>query len=169
VLSMAELARLSDDANHRETPVMYEARLAGECIANADRYFQRQIVTRLDRELLEYSRELLQETGDIRTATKTGDKRKRPSSCYEHKRYCEYLGLCTGCEETTNDKWVTKERTDEQRKRVSTSRIRAWQKCHRYHYYRYDQGIEERDPGEARQFGILWDIVASAWWSASVN
>jgi hypothetical protein len=49
---------------------------------------------------------------------------------------------------------------------MSVSRLRAWQRCARYHYYRYDLGYRPAKQSASALFGTLMHEMLEAWWRA---
>jgi hypothetical protein len=158
----------------RETPEMFEARLIQDTLERPDWYFGRQIVTRLDTELLTYAEELWRTAKDVHAATSSGDHRRNDKACFAFHRPCEYLGLCAGHDQLTRAHWrqlptLHPELEDPNcgPSTLTHSRISTFVTCRRKHFYRYGLGISRWDTPEPLAFGALFHETLAAWWSTS--
>src|SRR5262249_7684588 len=104
-LSPAAYQQFSLAGDFRETPEMFQARLIQDTLERPDWYFGRQVITRLDQELLTYAEELWRTTKDIRLAESSGDNRRNDKACFAFHRPCEYLGLCAGHDHPLQTHW----------------------------------------------------------------
>lgn len=159
---------------HRETPVMYEARLREDCtVTRPEWYFRQRRVNRLDQELQEYAVELWQHAEEIRLAM-AGDRHPRSSgSCITYSTACRFLGICSGYDSPESDKWRKKAwkhpelpiiSAGDGTELLTNSRIRNFQSCRRRHQLDYLIGIERDEDREALIFGNLWHEAQAAWW-----
>lgn len=155
----------------REAPEMFQARLIQDTLERPDWYFGRQLVTRLDRELLTYAEELWQTTKDIHLASSSGDCRRNDKACFAFHRPCEYLGLCAGHDLPTRPHWrqlpmLHPELEDPNcgPNTLTHSRISTFTTCRRKHFYRYGLGIARWDTPEPLAFGALLHEALAAWW-----
>jgi len=160
---------LSED--FRETPEMFEARLIQDTLDRPDWYFGRQVVTRLDMELLTYAEELWRTAKDIRQAESSGDHRRNDKACFAFNRPCEYLGLCAGHDDPSRPHWrhlpTLHPELEDQTCGTTTlthSRISTFTTCRRKHFYRYGLGITRWDTPEPLVFGALLHEALAAWW-----
>jgi len=173
-LSTEELLRWSRDAELRETPVMYEARLCRDTVTRPAWYFARRIVRRLDQELLAYAQELWQTAEEIRFAHKRGDIRRNDRACMAYGRPCEYLDLCAGHDTVLSPTWKKLptihpelEDTSNGDHLLTHTRISTFTACRRKHFYRYTLGIARWEEAEALTFGRLLHAALAAWWTAA--
>src|SRR5581483_6119863 len=145
------------DPEHRETPDMFEARLAQDTQERPNWYFGRQIITRLDREILLYAEELWQTAREIRHSMNEGDQRRNDKACFAYFRPCEYLDLCAGHARPDNGRFhplptihpELEDLTDDGTKLLTHTRLATFATCRRKHHYRYVLGIsafEESEP-----------------------
>jgi hypothetical protein len=160
---------LSDD--YRETPEMFESRLIQDTLDRPDWYFGRQLVTRLNEELLTYAEELWRTTRDIHVSESSGDHRRNDKACFAFHRPCEYLGLCAGHEQASDSHWhqlpTLHPELEDQTCGPTTlthSRISTFTTCRRKHFYRYGLGISRWDTPEPLAFGALFHEALAAWW-----
>lgn len=163
------------EASDRETPEMYEARVAHECTSNPDRYFQRWRVARLDQALIEYAGELWQHSQDLLWARRQGSYPRNSGACMEYNRACRFLGICSGYDEPDSQNWQRAawvhpelsiiEGSDGGRDVLTNSRIRCFQTCRRKHFYKYEMGIERVDADEQETlfFGHVWHEALACW------
>ena len=160
---------LADD--FRETPEMFQARLVQDTSERPDWYFGRQLVTRLEKELLTYAEELWRTTKDIHVAESSGDHRRNDKACFAFHRPCEYLGLCAGHDHPTRAHWrqlplLHPELEDPTcgPTTLTHSRISTFTTCRRKHFYRYGLAITRWDTPEPLAFGSLLHEALAAWW-----
>lgn len=180
-ISIESLESLQRD--DRETLELYEARLSHDCtIERPDWYFQRRSIPRLDNELLEHARglwdfgqELLAERARIRKAEREGKEflpRKSPNACILYNSPCEFLGVCSGHDTITSDRWKKKASVHPELEgmagedALTNSRIRTFDACKRKHFYKYELGVErqEEEEREAIYFGNCLHAALEAWW-----
>jgi hypothetical protein len=161
---------LADD--FRETPEMFQARLIQDTLVRPDWYFGRQLVTRLDKELLTYAEELWRTTRDIHAAESTGDHRRNDKACFAFHRPCEYLGLCAGHDHHSRPHWrqlplLHPELEDPTcgPTTLTHSRISTFTTCRRKDFYRYQLGISRWETPEPLAFGSLLHEALAAWWN----
>ena len=161
--------------DERETPAMYESRLAHDCITERpDWYFQRRSVPRLDSEIMEYAGEVWEHGQDMLRSSKKLPPRNS-GACMLYGSPCKFLGICSGHDTSDSDKWRRKEWVHSElpviqgdgRELLTNSRIRCFQTCRRKAYYEYDLGIERQDEEERESlfFGSLWHVAMNCWWS----
>ena len=172
MLSPETFQRFLLDKEYRETPEMFEARLAQDTLERSDWYFGRQVITRLDRELLTYAQELWQTAQDVHRAMATEDRRRNAGACYLFHRPCEYLDLCAGHARPESGRFISLptlhpelEELHHDGSRVLThTRLSTFALCRRKHHYRYGLGISTADTSEALTFGSLFHEALAAWW-----
>jgi PD-(D/E)XK nuclease superfamily protein len=159
----------------RETPEMFEARLAKDTLSRPDWYFGRLIVTRLDKELLTYAEELWQMDREIAAAERTQDRRRNDEACFAFGPPCEYLDLCSGHDTIDNvSRWkqldsvhpeLSLEDSKHDGHRILThTRLGCFALCRRKHFYRYTLGITRWNTPEPLIFGTLLHEALAAWW-----
>jgi len=86
-------------ANQRaddETPEQFGVRVMEEIAGNADRYYQRGIVVRLDAEERDAAFDVWQTTRVMREAELAQRYPRNPESCMRWGRACDYFPVCTG-------------------------------------------------------------------------
>jgi hypothetical protein len=163
----------------RETPNLYEARLAQDCTeTRPERYFQRRRLLRLDNEVAEYSQELWMHGQEIISARRTDRHMRNSGACMLYGSTCRYLNICSGHDSPDSASWKRKEwvhneliqieGTNGGRDLLTNSRIRSFQTCRRKHFYDYELGIEpvKAEDKEALIFGDLWHKAQEAFWRA---
>lgn len=160
----------------RETPEMFEARLADDCTnVRPEWYFQRRAVPRMDSELLEYAGELWEHSQEIISARRLQRHARNSGACMLYGTPCKFLGICSGYDSPDSDKWDRKENVHVElhgidgdgRSVLTNSRIRCFQTCRRKHYYEYELGISRvnEEEREALAFGTLWHLGLESWWN----
>lgn len=154
----------------KETPRMYALRLASDTLKRPSWYFQRRIIERIDRELLEFANELWDVAHVISDAARKGQRAfyRNPDHCVAYGRTCEYLGVCSGCSDFDIGTW---EESDRRPNVLSHSRVKMFKNCPRKYYYRYEIGFKKprAEAGEALLFGDLWHAAIGAWWNAKAK
>lgn len=160
----------------RETPYLYFIRLAQDTLENPLKYYARRTVYRLDDEIVEYAGELWNISDEMRRSRNGGKSAayRNSGACMEYNTPCDFLGICSGHDHESSDKWKQKERVHNELETVqgdgrdvlSHSRMRCFQSCRRKHFYRYELGIERADDEEryALFFGkMLHDVLEHYW------
>ena len=84
-----------------ETPEEYRMRLREHIAERPERYYVREEVPRLDRDLEEYQRDLWGWAQIIAHAENTGEAPRNTDNCVQFRRPCQFLPVCGG--ETTID------------------------------------------------------------------
>jgi hypothetical protein len=151
----------------RETLEMYAARLAYDCTVERPwRYFQRRSIPRLDAEIVEYANDLWDHAQDMISAYRHGRRPRNSGACMNYGVPCAFLGICSGHDTPTSDRWRKKKQVHSElpivdsdgRSVLTSSRIKCFQQCRRKHYYQYELGIEraEQEDSEALAFGTAW-------------
>jgi hypothetical protein len=170
-LSPAAYQQFSLSKDLRETPEMFEARLIQDTLERPDWYFGRQLVSRLNKELLTYAEEFWRTAKDIHVAEVCGDHRRNDKACFAFHRPCEYLGLCAGHDQLSQPHWrqlptLHPELEDSTcgPTTLTHSRISTFTTCRRKHFYRYGLGISRWDTPEPLAFGSLLHEALAAWW-----
>lgn len=161
-----------------ETPYLYSLRVASEALAEPDRYYQRRMIPRLDDDVAEYAVELWAVADEIRLARVSGRHFRNSSACMEFSRPCEYLGICSGYDQPDSGNWqraadVHSELpgVDDGRDVLTNSRIKAFMRCRRYHFNRYEEGLRriQDDEAEALYLGTALHEALAHWWAAQSN
>lgn len=170
-LSPASYQQFSLSEDSRETPEMFETRLVQDTLDRPDWYFGRQVVRRLDQELLMYAQELWRTTRDLHVASSSGDVRRNDKACFAFQRPCEYLGLCAGHDHPARANWrqlptLHPELEDPAcgPSTLTHSRLSTFATCRRKHFYRYGLAITRWDTPEPLAFGSLLHEALAAWW-----
>lgn len=174
----ADAERCRQDTEFRETPRMFEARLALDTRTRPDWYFARRTIRRLDQEILTYAAELWQTAEEIRGAMRTGDRRRNDRACMAYGRPCEYLDLCARHDTLDSPNWkklstphpelALEDPTDGSRILTHT-RIGCFTTCRRKHHYRYELGITRWEEAEPLVFGSLLHQALAAWWTTDAG
>lgn len=165
---------MSQATEARETPAMYEARLAHDCtFERPEWYFQRRPVARLDAEILEYSREIWEHGQEILHARQTKRNARNSGACMLYGSPCRFLGICSGYDDPDSEKWQRKEFVHKElpvqdgdgKELLTNSRIRNFQTCRRKHFFDYELGIEriDEEEREALLFGQCWHTGLEKW------
>lgn len=158
----------------RETPAMYAARLAFDCVQERPQwYFQRRQVPRLDAEVLEYAKELWDHAQDIILARRNNRHPRNSGACMLYGSPCKYLGICSGhdsidSENWTRAQWVHPELPvleSDGKEVLTNSRIRTFQTCRRKHQLQYEIGIQriDEEEREALIFGSTFHEALEAY------
>lgn len=167
---------LAAQPNAREDHELYEARLAHSCtIEKPNEYFARQMVPRLDGDVVKYAKHLWQHGQNILASRKLSLEQLPPNSgaCMLYGTPCKFLGLCSGHDRIDSGKWVHKAQRHpelgpgfENIDALTNSRVRTHQTCAVKHYYEYELMIERYDEEEkeALYFGNVWHAGLEAWW-----
>jgi hypothetical protein len=172
---VTQLDRERMQTEERESPAMYEARLAGDCCERPDWYFQRRSVPRLAYELEEYATELWDIAQDMARVHRTGKNYRNSGACLLYGSPCEFLGICSHHDNPSSDRWKLRASVHEElplapgddgRCILTNSRVRCYQTCKRKEHYRYMLGIERFDAEERESifFGNCWHAAQEAWW-----
>lgn len=83
-------------ANQRaedETPDQFRARVAADISDHPTKYFQRRVIGRMDKDIIEYLGEVWEETQMMRAAELAGVATKNPESCHRFST-CSYWDIC---------------------------------------------------------------------------
>ena len=163
-------------AEERETPEMYESRLAHDCTnERPEWYFQRRSVPRLDSEILEYAHELWDHGQEILHTRNTKRHVRNSGACMLYGSPCKFLGICSGHDSEDSDNWTRKtsvhpelpELNGDGRNVITNSRIRCFQTCRKKHFFEYELGIERVDEEERESlvFGSTWHAALEAWFN----
>jgi hypothetical protein len=162
----------------RETPTLYEYRLATDCIASRPEwYFQRRRIARLDAATLEYAEELWGHTQEMLLCRRTGRWPRNSGACLLYGRACVYLGICSGYDEPDSPHWQRREWVHPElpvidngdgRDVLTNSRVRCFQTCRRKHFYSYELGIErvQAEDAEALFFGTAWHAAMETYFES---
>lgn len=165
----------------RETPALYEARLADDCLVQRPlRYFQRRRLPRLDAEIAEYAQELWEHGQEIIEARRKERWMRNSGACMNYGSACRFLDICSGHDTPDSDRWAQKKWMHPElvqiegldgRGLLTNSRIRSFQTCRRKHYYEFELGIErvEAEDKESLIFGDLWHKAQEAYWGVIQN
>lgn len=176
-------SRISDESKRamveqeRETLEMFELRLAHDCsVERPEWYFARRSVPRMDTEILEYAADLWEQAQDILHERKRGRlPPKNGGACMTYGTPCKFLGICSGHDTATSDRWQSKEKLYPELPTIgnnvdllTNSRLRTFQTCRRKHYYEFELGIERQDEEEreALYFGTLLHAGLESWWNS---
>ena len=168
----------------RENDSLYEKRLTRDCLDRPSHYYQRRTIPRLDDDMLQWAEELWIIAKDIRDTQLRADKLEKretawfrnSGACMNYGTPCEYLGLCSGYEQSDSSQWTVRDKphhelsveSKEDRWSVlSHSSIRCYQTCRRKAYYKYELRLEKADDEErdALFFGSMTHDALEAWWS----
>jgi len=158
----------------RETPAMYEARLANDCgEIRPGWYFGRKRIARRDDQLLEYATELWGHTQDLLAARRNNAWPRNSGACLLYGSPCQFLGICSGFDEPTSRKWRQRDWVHPElpvfdtrgRDILTNSRVRCFQTCRKKHFLTYEMGIERVDDDEraALYFGRIWHEALQVW------
>jgi len=153
-------------ADGRETPRMYTARLANDCINERPQwYFQRRTIPRLDGEILEYAADQWDIGQDILHARAENRNPRNSGACMLYHSPCKYLGVCSGHDTIDSENWVVKDWVHPELPQLpgrgtdilTNSRMRTFQTCKRKHLYQYEMGVDrvENEEREVLFFGNL--------------
>lgn len=175
-LTNEQIAEVRDTG--RESFDLYEYRLAWDAISvRPEWYFQRQRIARMDNDLLEYSSELWGHTQDLLIARRENRWPRNSGACMNYGRACKFLGICSGQDEPTSDKWKNKEWVhnelpilgpDNGNDILTNSRIRCFQTCRRKHYLEYELGIDRAEPEEIESLylGTVWHEALAVYFQS---
>ena len=167
-------------ATGRETPEMYEARLAEDCITERPNwYFQRRTIPRMDHEISEYASELWDHGQELLNVRNTGRHVRNSGACMNYGTPCKFLGICSGHDSEDSANWRKRPTVHNElpivngdgRDILTNSRIRSYQTCRRKHFYEYELGIERvnEEEKESLYFGTLYHVGQEAWWKFGMS
>lgn len=158
----------------RENGELFEYRLARKVINESEKHFQRRPVLRLHNELVEAAQELWQLSQEVISARRTNRHIRNGGACLNYGTACEFLGICSGLDNHTSNKWQRRESVHEElhtingdgRDVLTHSRLACFQTCRKKHYFRYELGIErvDRVRSDALYFGTIMHKGLEAWW-----
>jgi len=163
-----DLASLASDG--RETPRLYTARLAADCISERPQwYFQRRTIPRLDGEILEYAADQWDIGQDILHARAESRHPRNSGACMLYHSPCEYLGVCSGHDTIDSENWQRSEWVHPELPQLpgrgtdilTNSRMRTFQTCKRKHLYKYEMGVS-RVESEDRESVFLGNLFHAA-------
>lgn len=154
--------------------------LAEDCTnVRPDFYFAREVVPRLDHEILEYAREAWMSKElidrDSKAFTKDGDLPKRnPKACFLYGSTCKFLDVCSGRSSIDDEtRWARKSKIHGELKGqpdghtlLTYSSMSCHEVCARKYHYEYRLGIDKvgHEESEALRFGSLFHEALAAWW-----
>lgn len=158
-----------------ESVTLYEMRLARDCIDNGSKYFQRQVIHRLDSDVVEYAGELWEVGQSLLHARNNNAHYRNSGACMTYGTPCEFLGVCSGYDTVESDKWERVESVHSElpilaerggRDLLTNSRVKTFQTCRRKHFYKYELGVRRKggEEKEALVFGSLVHVALEAWW-----
>jgi len=159
----------------KETPELFELRVAQLMRDQGEKYFQRRSAKRTRSELSEYITELWDISQEIISARRLGRWYRNSGACMLYGTPCPYLGICSGSDTPDSDRWERKESVHEEletdgdgRDLLTNSRVRCFQTCRRKHFYQYELGIKrvEVEDREPLIFGTAWHDAMDVYWSA---
>tara|TARA_R100001594_G_scaffold139640_3_gene184223 strand:+ start:1173 stop:2258 length:1086 start_codon:yes stop_codon:yes gene_type:complete len=166
------LEQLDRGSKPRESAFMYQCRLISVIGSDLNKYYQRQMVPRLDHEILEFANELWQVAKDINEARKHQRWYRNSDACMSWNTPCEYLGICSDHDSVDSEKWDRADSVhpelgleDRGADLITNSRVKCFQTCRRKHFYRYEIGLKKRDQEDrhALWFGSLMHEALRTW------
>jgi len=170
------LMELAAGTHERETPEMFEARLANDAIAvRPEWYYGRKCISRLDHEIVEYAQEKWDVAREIADATKRSAWYRNSGACMTYGTPCEYLGICSGHDSPDSDRWVKRSAAHRELPvlgntfAVSTdTSVTSFPAVPREKILRYELGIErvDREESDALTFGSLLHAGLEGWWKS---
>lgn len=169
-----DIALAVSQGQERECCKLYEIRLAAETLENPNKYFQRRIIPRLDRDLVDHAHEIWDVGQSIIHARAKNSHYRNSGACMNYNTPCTFLGVCSGHDSIDSDRWKKRdsrhpelpvEFEDEGLNVLSNSRIKCFQTCRRKHLYQYEMGVERVDAEEreALALGTLMHHGLEAW------
>ena len=159
----------------KETPELFELRVAQTLTVQGEKYFQRRSAKRTRSELAEYATELWDISQEIISARRLNRWYRNSGACMLYGSPCQYLGICSGADTPDSDRWERKESVHEElevdgdgRDLLTNSRVRCFQTCRRKHFYQYELGIKrvEVEDREPLIFGTAWHAAMDCFWEA---
>jgi hypothetical protein len=158
----------------RENVELFALRVAAETVENPNRYFARRSVVRTNDELIEYAGELWSTADSMREARNDGTHYRNAGACMAYGVPCQFLGVCSGSDSITSDRWTKKQRRHSEldydgdgEDLISNSRLRTFLTCRRKAHYQYDLSVERVDAKdkEAIYFGTCMHAALDKFWS----
>lgn len=159
----------------KETLAMYTARLAHDCtVERPTRYFQRRQVARLDQQLFDQAAEIWEHSQTLLEERRRDRHVRNSDVCMNYGRPCTFLGICSGYDEPTSEKWRKKKlkhaelppevQADSDLQLITVSRLKSFT-CRARHFFEYELGIERVDAEERETlwFGTAWHAGLEAW------
>lgn len=166
-----EMDKVEVDPKERETPLLYAARLAHDCVNERPQwYFQRRMIPRLDSEVMEYASDQWDIGQDIIHARANNRWPRNSGACMLYHSPCKFLGVCSNHDTIDSDKWQRLEWVHPElpivgqnggRDILTNSRMRTFQTCKRLAYYKYELGVGRVDEEEKESlfFGSLFHLA----------
>lgn len=156
-----------------ETPEAFERRVLTVIAEDFGRYYQRQRVVRLAKELHESAWDSWQTAATMRMAMNAKVFPRNPDSCMRYNRACEYLPICCG-ESSTDDLLLYRkaERNHEElesanrdsRVLLTKSSLSCFRACPRQYELRYVIGLRYRRVANTLRRGNSIHQALNAWW-----
>lgn len=165
------------DEWHAQNPVesedghLYGLRVLADIRENPSKYFQRRIVPRSERELLEYARDLWGTSTLIRESKARGEyfRTGATHSCFQFNRSCDYLDICSGFDHEDSGRLVKLDAHSELEKPglniVTNSSLSCYRQCQRKYELRYVKQLGKPEQSEALYFGSAVHAALEAYWN----
>lgn len=134
-----------------ETPELFGIRFAKHLEQNLSECFAFQFVPISREKVLNWARELWTLSGIARESDRFAFSPRNCQSCFNFSQSCEYVPLCSGVENPVDEetgeiqelsnRWQIVKPSEQQKKRLSMSRLKVLQDCPRKHWFRHVAGI----------------------------
>jgi hypothetical protein len=155
------------DTEKRETPEMFGIRLAQDCQTRPEWYFQRRLIQRTEKDLVETASQLWNTVKEIKNADKLKQFRRNDEACFAWGRPCEYFDLCTGVSDPRrwpkNPKRHPELEIADDQTAITHSALTTYATCPKKYEYRYIEGFQS-EPSQALTFGTDMHAAIAAWW-----
>ena len=140
----------------KATPEEFEERIYKMYSESPDSYFARKEIPIMEYHLAQYANDLHSWTMMVHSARMSDTHLKNPDSCFQYRRACEHLGICSGRVnmesalqsgeliqiETIHPELELPEGSD-QNKIITNSRLKKFRACMFRHDLHYNKGIRK--------------------------
>jgi len=133
----------------RETPALYAMRVYRTMMDSPRKYFQRQVVHKTRKQVVEF-------LDEVDAATKYVDDNRTMQrhvrhlgACFSFNRACQFVGLCQRKDNPESGRWIHRTKTNNEltvggHNTMTYSRKECLQLCPRKHHYQYDLKLERK-------------------------
>lgn len=155
----------------------FESRMTQEICAEPDKYYQRALVVRLDRDMKDSASDLWQTTKAIMQAKRDNAWPRNPDACIQWSRTCDYFDICAGeADPEDSSKYKRLESAHTELSEIvaddevfSQSSIRTFRSCHRKYQLRYEQKIRKLIEPSTLVTGRVLHEALERWWGKEGN
>lgn len=160
-------------ANQRETdetPEEYGARCLAAISENPEKYYQRRVLVRFDKELQAAQFDNWHTASSMRESRRLNVYPRNPDNCKQYNRTCDYFSVCSGTADIDDPLLFERraklhEELDNPAENLLTqSSMRCYRACQRRYYYRYQMRMRpRREKSEPLRRGTSVHHALEAW------